>query len=350
MDAPIRVGLAGFGMSGRLFHAPFLKADPRFTLKKVYERSSSLAGEEYPEAEIVRDFEGLLTEGIDLVIITTPNPLHVPMAAQALEAGKHVVAEKPLAASSREAEELFRLAREKGVLLTVYQNRRLDGDFLTVKKLMEEDRLGQVVDYACHFDRFVRGYRTKQWKREGGPGVDLLYDIGIHLLDQAFTLFGPPEEVYGDLRRQRPESPGVDRFEITLYYPETRAVLSAGELTALPGPHFAVHGRKGSFLKYGRDPQEERLVRGLRPAEDPAWGRDNPAAFGMLRTVTEDGFTEERVPTEAGNYGGFYHRLYRAIRSNGPLPVPPEEAVAVLRLLEAVQESDREKRRVPFHP
>lgn len=343
---PIRVGLAGFGMSGKIFHAPFIHADPRFVLSRVYERASERAREEYPETEVVHSFEELLTDGVDLVVVTTPNPLHVPMARQALEAGKHVVVEKPAAASSREAEELRRLAESRHVLFTVYQNRRLDGDFLTVQKLIREGRLGEVVDYECHFDRFIQGYRSKQWKREGGRGVDLLYDIGIHIIDQAVTLFGLPEEVYGDLRQQRRESAGVDKFEVTLYYPDKRAILSAGELVAMPGPHFMVNGRKASFLKYGRDVQEERLVRGLRPAGDPGWGQDSPEFYGKLYTAAEDGVIEETVPTETGNYGGYYDNLYQAIRKGAPPMVRPEEAAAVLRVLEAAQESSREKRRV----
>ena len=351
MDActPIRVGLAGFGMSGRLFHAPFLHADPRFSLRRVYERASELAKEEYPEAEVVHSFEALLTEDIDLVIITTPNALHVFMAEAALRAGKHVVVEKPIAASREEAEALCRLSREQGVILTVYQNRRLDGGFLTARRLIEEGRLGEVVDYECHFDRFVSGYRTKQWKREGGRGVDLLYDIGVHLIDQAVTLFGLPEAVRGDLRRQRPESPGVDRFTLTLYYPELRAVLSAGELSAIEGPHLTVHGRRGSYVKYGRDVQEARLVQGLRPAGDSRWGQEEPERHGTLRTLQEDGaFAETRVPTEIGNYGAFYDNLCQAIREDAPLLVRPEEAAAVLRILEAAQESSQERRQIPL--
>lgn len=347
-QTPIRTAIAGFGLSGRIFHAPFLAADPRYTLARVYERASGHAREEYPDVEIVHTFEELLTDDIELVIVATPNQLHVPMARQALAAGKHVVVEKPLAASSQEALELARLAEEHHVLLTVYQNRRLDGGFLTLKKLIAEGRLGEVVDYECHFDRFIRGYRNKQWKREGGRGVDLLYDLGVHIIDQAVSLFGLPEEVYGDLRRQRPESPSVDRFTVTLHYPSMRAVLSAGELVAMPAPHFTVNGRKGSYIKYGLDVQEARLERGLRPLGDPNWGQDDPETYGTLYTVTETEITGEKIPTEIGHYGAYYDYLYRSIRQGKPLLVKPEEAVSVLRILEAAQVSNREKRRVPL--
>lgn len=347
---PIRVGLAGFGMSGKLFHAPFIHADPRFTLQRVYERASERSREEYPEAEIVHSFEELLADSIDLVVITTPNPLHVPMAAQALAAGKHVVLEKPAAASSQEAAELCRLAKANHVCFSVYQNRRLDGDFLTVKQLIEAGRLGEVVDYACHFDRFIQGYRSKQWKRAGGRGVDLLYDIGVHIIDQAVSLFGLPAGVYGDLRRQREESAGIDKFDVTLYYPGKRITLSAGELVAMPGPHFMVNGRKGTFLKYGRDVQEEQLIQGLRPKGNPDWGQDDPHVFGTLYTVLEDGsIAVEKIPTEIGNYGRYYDNLYQAIRQGAPLLVKPEEATAVLQIVEAAQQSNNEKRRIPLY-
>lgn len=345
---PIRAGIAGFGLSGKIFHAPFLSADPRYALSRVYERVSEHAREEYPDVEIVHSFQELLTGNIDLIVITTPNQLHVPMAREALAAGKHVVVEKPAAASSAEVEELRHLAEERHVLFSVYQNRRLDGDFLTVKKLIQEGRLGEVVDYECRFDRFIQGYRSKQWKRDGGRGVDLLYDIGVHIIDQAITLFGMPEEVCADLRQQRPESPGVDRFTVTLYYPGMRAILSAGELVAMPSLHFIVNGRKASFIKYGRDVQEARLERGLRPAGDPAWGQDNPETYGTLYTVTETGVAEEKIPTEIGNYGAYYDQLYQAIRQGEPPAVKPEEAASVLRILEAAQVSSREKRRIPL--
>lgn len=341
----IRVGLAGFGMSGQIFHAPFLAADDRYELKKVYERTSNRAREEYPDVETVRSFDGLLTDDIDLVVITTPNAQHVPMARQAIEAGKNVVIEKPVAATSAEAEELRRLAEEKGVLLTVYQNRRLDGDFRTVERIIQDGSLGEVVDYECHFDRFVQGVSKKQWKRDGGPGVDILYDLGIHILDQAYVLFGMPEEVYADMRQERPESGGADNFEVTLYYPGKRVILSATQIAALPGPHYMVHGRSGSFLKNGFDPQEQALLNGSRPG-DAGFGADAEDQYGTLCTVSGDERQVRAVRTTIGDYGLFYDNLYRALREDADLLVPPDQAVDVLRILEAAQQSQREKRRV----
>ncbi|EIA24066.1 hypothetical protein SFB1_087G1 [Candidatus Arthromitus sp. SFB-1] len=224
----ICVGLAGFGLSGRFFQAPFLHSDTRFNLKKVYERTSNNSKQEYPEVEIVRSFEELLTTDIDLVVISTPNPYHVSMASQAMKAGKHVFVEKPIASTSKEARELCEIAKNEKVLLSVYQNRRFDGDFLTVKKIIDENLIGEILDYECHFDRFVTGKSKKQWKADGGKGIDLLYDIGVHLIDQAYSIFGMPDEVYADLRKQRDESSGIDNFQVYLYYKDKKITLSAG--------------------------------------------------------------------------------------------------------------------------
>ncbi len=243
-------------------------------------------------------------------------------------------------------EELVRAAKEENVLLSVYQNRRLDGDFLTVKKLIEAGRLGEVVDYECHFDRFVTGSSAKKWKNDGGRGIDVLYDLGIHLIDQAYVLFGMPDEVYADMRKQRAESSGIDNFTVCLYYGDKKAVLSAGEVVAMPGPRFTVHGRKGSFLKYGEDVQAERLHKGERPGAGVDWGQDDEDFFGTLYTVTGSGVSAEKIETEIGNYGGYYDNIYQAMRYGAELLVKPEEAVDVLRIVEAAQESQKQKRRI----
>lgn len=341
----IRVGLAGFGMSGKIFHAPFIHASQQFELRKVYERTSSYSRQEYPEVEIVRRFEELLADDIDLVVVSTPNQYHVPMAASAMRAGKHVIVEKPVAAASQEAEELFGIAKEEKVLLSVYQNRRLDGDFLTVKKLINAGRLGEVVDYECHFDRFVNGESTKMWKREGGRGIDILYDIGIHLIDQAYALFGMPDEVYADLRKQRKHSSGIDNFEMHMYYADTRVILSAGELVTEPGPHFMVHGRKGTFIKYGQDVQESRLLGGERPGMAD-WGQDEESSFGTVYIMAQGKVLQEKIPTEDGNYGQYYDNIYQAVMHGKELFVKPDEVVDVLRIVEAAQKSYEEKRRI----
>ena len=345
MQTPIRTAIAGFGLSGKIFQAPFINADPNFELKKVYERKTERAKEEYPDVEIVRSFEELLTDDIDLVIISTPNDTHVPFAKQAMAAGKHVVVEKPVAATSTEAMELCAAAKKHGVVFTVYQNRRLDSDFLTVKQLMEDGALGEVLDYEAHYDRFERGVNPKPWKAAGGAGVGVLYDLGVHIIDQAYVLFGMPNEVYADFRQQRPESPGIDNFEVILYYDNVKAILSAGEVVARQGPHFMVSGRKGTFIKYGEDVQEAALIAGARPPA-PDWDVEGPECWGTLYYDDGAQILEKKIPTVVSSYAGFYQNLYSAITGGAPLLVPPEQTADVLRIIEAAQMSNAKKRRI----
>ena len=345
MNNPIRTAIAGFGLSGKIFQAPFIHADPNFELKKVYERKTERAREEYPDVEIVRSFEELLTDDIDLVIISTPNDTHVPFAKKAMAAGKHVVVEKPVAATSTEADELCAAAKKQGVVFSVYQNRRLDSDFLTVKKLIEEGALGEVLDYEAHYDRFERGVNPKPWKAAGGAGVGVLYDLGVHIIDQAYVLFGMPNEVYADFRQQRPESPGIDNFEVILYYDKIKAILSAGEVVARQGPHFMVSGRRGTFIKYGEDVQEAALIAGKRPPS-PDWDTEDEKCWGTL--YYDDGIQilEKKIPTEVSSYAKYYENIFAAITESTPLLVPPEQTADVLRIIEAAQMSNAKKRRI----
>ncbi len=345
MKSPIRTAIAGFGLSGRIFQAPFIHANPNYELKKVYERKTERAKEEYPDVKIVRSFEELLTDDIDLVIISTPNDTHVPFARLAIRAGKHVVVEKPVAATSTEARELCALAKRKGVVLSVYQNRRLDSDFLTVKKLIEEGALGEVLDYEAHYDRFERGVNPKPWKAAGGAGVGVLYDLGVHIIDQAYVLFGMPNEVYADFRRQRPESPGIDNFEVILYYDQLRAILSAGELVTRQGPHYMVSGRKATFIKYGEDVQEAALLAGARPPA-PDWDVEDESCYGTLYYDDGEAIREKKIPTVVSSYCAYYENLYEVITGGAEALVPPEQTADVLRIIEAAQMSNAKKRRI----
>ena len=342
---PIRTAIAGFGLSGKIFQAPFIHADPNFELKKVYERKTERAKEEYPDVQIVRSFEELLTDDIDLVIISTPNDTHVPFAKQAMAAGKHVVVEKPVAATSTEAAELCAFAKKQGVVLSVFQNRRLDSDFLTVKNLIEAGELGEVLDYEAHYDRFERGVNPKPWKAAGGAGVGVLYDLGVHIIDQAYVLFGMPNEVYADFRQQRPESPGIDNFEVILYYDKVKAILSAGEVVARQGPHYMVSGRRGTFIKYGEDVQEAALLAGKRPPA-PDWDAEGEECWGTLYYDDGAQILEKKIPTVVSSYARYYENLYEVITAGAPALVPPEQTADVLRIIEAAQMSNAKKRRI----
>ena len=341
----IRTAIAGFGLSGKIFQAPFIHADPNFELKKVYERKTERAKEEHPDVQIVRSFEELLTDDIDLVIISTPNDTHVPFAKQAMAAGKHVVVEKPVAATSTEAAELCAFAKKQGVVLSVFQNRRLDSDFLTVKNLIEAGELGEVLDYEAHYDRFERGVNPKPWKAAGGAGVGVLYDLGVHIIDQAYVLFGMPNEVYADFRQQRPESPGIDNFEVILYYDKVKAILSAGEVVARQGPHYMVSGRRGTFIKYGEDVQEAALLAGKRPPA-PDWDAEGEECWGTLYYDDGAQILEKKIPTVVSSYARYYENLYEVITAGAPALVPPEQTADVLRIIEAAQMSNAKKRRI----
>ncbi|MGB3617015.1 MAG: Gfo/Idh/MocA family oxidoreductase, partial [Catalinimonas sp.] len=276
MSEPITTGLVAYGMSGRVFHAPFLHTIPGFRLKTVVERHRNESQARYPDVAVVRSLNDLLADAeVELVVVTTPNHLHYDDARRALEAGKHVVVEKPFVENPTQAEALIALARRQERLLMVYQNRRWDGDFLTVQKVVEQEMLGDLLRYEAHFDRYAKEIRTggRVWKEETAGATGALYDLGTHLIDQALVLFGVPRAVEADLRAERPGSRIHDAFDLVLDYGHgrPRVVLRASVLVREPAPRYTLHGTAGSFLKWGLDPQEARLKAGRWP-DDPTLG------------------------------------------------------------------------------
>lgn len=339
----IRVGLAGYGFSGRFFHAPFLCADERFVLKKVLQREGSLAAEEHPGTEVVRTYEELLADDIDLVVLSLPHKLHFSYAEQAILAGKNVVVEKPFTPTAEEAIKLEQLAREKGVLLSIYQNRRFDGDFLTVQKLVNSGVFGKIVDFECNWERFAKGGSPKPWKNEQIAGNGAFYNLGVHLVDQVYTLFGMPKEIYAEFRKQRDVNVFPDNFRLYCYYEGMTAVIRASEMAAMPAPRFVVQGTDAGFTKRGFDCQEASLCSG-KCVTDPDWGMEPEANYGLLlHTVT--GATET-IPTEAGNYAMFYDNIYKALCEGGELYVKPAQVVEVMRLMDAALLSNEQGNRI----
>lgn len=335
----IGVGLVGFGLSGQVFHAPFVWANPRLRLHSVVQRSGSIARAHYPGITIASNLDALLEDDrVELVIITTPNPLHATMARRALEAGRHVLLEKPFTVTSREADDLIELARGTGRVLSVFQNRRFDGDFLTLRRLIDEGQLGEVIDYEAHFDRYSP-VQPGRWRERDEPGSGILYDLGSHLIDQALVLFGTPRRVRADIRRQRPGSRVDDHFTVDLDYGRLRARLQAGMLVRRPGPHFAVHGTGGSFIKYGMDPQEAALREGRRPCE--AIGEEQERWWGEL--VGEDGSAAQRIPTQTGRYMTFFEELADAIEGKPSSVADPALSRETIRIIEVAFESSRRK-------
>ncbi len=277
---------------------------------------------------------------LELVVITTPNDTHFDYAARALRAGKHVVLEKPFTISSEDAKKLILIAKESGKVLSVFQNRRYVSDFLTIRQLLNENRLGEIVEFEAHYDRYRPEQRPNAWREDDAPGSGILYDLGAHLIDQAFCLFGLPKSVTADIRIQRPHARTTDYFELWLDYGFTKIILKAGMLVREPGPRYMIHGTKGSFIKYGEDPQEALLRQGILP-NIKNWGQESADIYGLLHTEVNGHAVKEKYPSLPGNYGGYYTDLYETITAGKPLKVKPEHGYNTIRLIELATESNQ---------
>jgi scyllo-inositol 2-dehydrogenase (NADP+) len=339
------VGLIGYGLGGSIFHAPMIAAVPGLRLARVASRSATpQALQEYPGVQRDDTPQAMLDDPeIALVVVCTPNASHYALAKAALQAGKHVVVDKPFVLSSAEGEELVALAHEKGLALGVYQNRRWDGDFLTLRRVVESGELGKVHTYRAHFDRFAPQVKVR-WKEQAQPGAGVLWDLGSHLVDQALQLFGKPRAVTAHLATQREGAQVEDAFELVLDHGGTLSVLHAGALVRAPGPRYQVHGTAGSFVKYGIDPQEDALKAGKRPG-DAFWGHDAPEAYATITAVDGSRRTVETLP---GSYDAFYRGMHAVIAEGKEVPVPAREAVDVIRVIELALRSHRERRTIDF--
>lgn len=337
----IGTGLIGFGASGRTFHAPVIRAVSGLRLAAILQRSGDDAAKLYPDARLVRSMEEMLAlPDVSLVVIATSNTSHYPLAQQCLLAGKHVVVDKPFTATLKEAEDLIKLAAECQRLITVYQNSRWHGDFFTVRKLIASGSFGKLARYEAHFDRFRPQLRPGAWRERSEPGSGLLFDLGPHLIDQALLLFGAPERLTADIRREREGAVADDAFDVVLHYGEFRAMLGASMLAASPGPRFLLYGTHGSFVKYGADPQAEALKLGEIPGGD-RWGEEPETMWGKLSLTAHDSITVERVPTEPGDYRGYYANVRDAILAKATLDVTLQQALNVMYALELAYESSR---------
>lgn len=351
MNGEIGVAVVGFGLAGRVFHAPFVSAVPGLRLEAIVQRKGDEAARAWPKARILRSFdEALKDSAVQLIVVATPNTTHYALAKQALEAGKHVVIDKPFTATSAEAKELSDLAQSKGLVLAPFHNRRWDGDFLTVTKLVESKAVGRLVTYESHFDRFRPMPRENTWKEAGNDANGMLFDLGPHLVDQALVLFGIPEAITASVRKDRDTTDIEDAFDITLHYPRLLARCCATWLACDPAPRFLLHGTKGSFKKYGLDPQEPALVAGAKVPRmgEGDWLGEPEADWGVLTVapvVTEPGtLVREPVRTENGDYRLYYANVRDAINKTAELAVKPEDAYRVIRLLEMARQSSAEGR------
>ena len=342
----IATGLIGYGMAGSVFHAPLIQAEPRLRLAAVASRRAGEIARDLPGVRAVPAADALLADpAIELVVIATPNASHYPLAAQALASGKHVVVDKPLAVTSREARQLIELAARHGRLLSVFHNRRWDSGFLTLRRVLADGLLGEVMNYEARFDRF-RPQIKPGWREHGEPGGGVLYDLGAHLIDQALQLFGLPEAVDADVLAQRTDAQVPDSFQLRLRYGRCRVALGVSTLVAGPGPQLVAHGERGSFLREGLDGQEAALKAGRRPGM-PGWGEE-PAAHAA-RWVDAQGRMEP-VANEPGAYENYYRGIAASLRDGAPPPVRAEEAYDVLRVIEAARRSADEGRVVALGP
>ncbi|MCU5394783.1 oxidoreductase [Bacillus toyonensis] len=330
----IGVGIVGFGFSSTTFHIPLLQTIEEYDIRAILSSKEEVVKQTLPNAAVVDTVDELVKRSdIELVVITSPNTTHFPYVKEAILHGKHVVVEKPFVVSIEEGEELISLAKQYNVMLSVYHNRRFDNDFLTIKKLLEENRIGNVYAYEAHFDRF-RPHVRDRWREKNLPGSGILYDLGSHLIDQALSLFGKPDAISADVIKQRPGAEIDDYFHVILHYGVKRVILRSSSYVKQAGPHFTLHGDKGSIVKYGMDSQEEQLKNGMKPG-DIGYGVDAEENFATLETEE----TLNRISTEVGCYDMYYKGVRDSILNGEKLPVTAQDGLNVIKLIQLAVES-----------
>jgi predicted dehydrogenase len=345
MIQPVRTALTSFGMSGKVFHAPLLMANPGFNIVAVVQRNSASAKDVLPSAQIMRSFDDLLElEELELIVVNTPDNFHYEQAKKALEAGKHVVVEKPFVQTVEQGKELISLAHEKNLILSVFHNRRWDNGFLTLQRLINQGVFGRIVEYEARFERY-RTFIQNSWKELAESGTGTLQNLGSHLIDQALVLFGRPDGVNCRMLPLRDNSAVSDYFDMQLTYPSVSVLLKASYLVREPGPAYVLHGVNGSFVIGNTDPQEEAMKNGLLPGS-PEWGTVQPALYGLLNADVDGKPFRGTVRTEPGNYPAYYENIYSAIRHEEPLLVTPQQALDVIKIIQAASESNLQKREV----
>lgn len=347
MTKKIKTALLSFGLSGKVFHAPFLNFHPGFEITGTWERNRKIFAEHYPGTKSYASLEELLADkGVELVIVNTPTYTHYEYARQTLLAGKHAVVEKAFTATPAEAQELRSIAEKNGLKLSVFQNRRWDSDFKTIRKVIDDGWLGEIVEAGLSYDRYNAALSPKVHKETPSPGSGVVKDLGPHLIDQALVLFGMPDGVFGDIMVTRTGSQVPDYFEIILQYPNHRVRLRAGYFVREPAPSYIFHGKLGSFLKTRGDTQEPRLLAGEKPTREGMYEPESEQ--GLLHTEKDGIVIRRRVETLPGNYLDYYDGVYKAIAENKEMPVTAQDGVRVMQIIEAAEISSREKRVVPI--
>jgi predicted dehydrogenase len=347
-EAPLRVGVVGYGLAGTVFHAPLIASTPGMAVTAVVtadEARQTRARRDFPQAHVYSSSDAMLADAaqLDLVVIATPNRFHTPIGIAAMEAGLPVVIDKPVAPSVAEAERLGAVAERTGKMLSVFQNRRWDGDFITLRRLIDGDALGPIVRLESRFERFRPTPNADAWRERSAPeeGGGLLFDLGAHLVDQAMVLFGRPVSVYAEVKTRRPGAAiDDDTFMALRFASGQTAHLWMSVIPRLVAPRYRAVGLRGVYEKDGVDPQEDALRLGGRPG-DEGWGQEPPEAWGRLVTEIAGMQADARVETAAGSYETYYALARDAVRYGAPPPVSLAEAIAALRVIEAARESSQ---------
>jgi scyllo-inositol 2-dehydrogenase (NADP+) len=344
------VGLIGFGLAGRAFHAPVIRAVPGLRLAAILQRSGNEAAKAYPDVRIARNLDELLAmANIRVIVIATPNDTHYSLARQCLAAGRDVVVDKPFTTTLEEATDIVQFAKDRSRLLTVYQNRRYDGDFQAVQQLVSSGELGRIVRFETTYDRFRPQLRANAWRERSGPGAGILFDIGPHLIDHAMQLFGVPTAVTADIRIEREGGAADDAFDITLHHPELRAVLCSTILAVTTRPRFLLHGTRGAYVKHGFDLQEPKLRAGRIPWQETPTQAEQEENSGLLTVANADGSTSQRrIPAASSDFRDYYANVRDAILGQAQPAVSPQRALDVMRVLELARESSARRCTIPW--
>ncbi len=341
----IKTAVVGFGLSGRVFHCPFLHASDYFILSRIVQNSARTAGDIYPDIEM-SSFKEVLEDGeIELVVVATPDTFHYDMAREALEAGKDVVLEKPCAPTAAQARLLVECAEKQNKNLFIFHNRRWDGDFMTVSKVVSSEMLGEIVEYEARYDRFKPDLNPKGWKEADEPSITILHDLGTHIIDQTVALFGAPTALTATLARQRAHSNIFDSFSAILDYQSFQATLKSSLLVREESPRYRINGRRGSFVKYGVDPQESDLQAGRDPL-DPDWGVEPEENWGVINSEINGVDFRGVVPSLSGNYMMFYDNVYEVIRKRGAMLLPAREALITPMIIDAIIQSHEQRKSI----
>jgi scyllo-inositol 2-dehydrogenase (NADP+) len=337
----LNVALCSYGMSGKVFHAPLISAESQLHLHSVLQRSSDSARADYPHINIVKRFDDIINNpDIDLIVVNTPNEFHYDMTKAALLTGKHVVTEKPFILDLAQGEELIALAQQERKILSVFHNKRLETDFLSLQKILDSNSLGRIVEIEWHYDRYRTNITHKAWKEDNLPGAGTWFDLGIHMVDSMLTLLGRPTAVNADMRSLRRAEGATDYFNVCFHYDDLRVLLRSNTFVSEKGATVSVHGDLGSFLKFGQDIQEQQLMNGLTP-NHPDWSTHNMENHGVLTAHHLGTSKRERIESERGCYQAYYRNIADAILGKDELHVKPEQALLAVEMVLAAEQSYR---------